>query len=209
MPVWQPAPHRYLHGGAMSDLVLDSQIARHHDHDPVERDQHRDQKLIAIRRRIRRISASLDPSPMHRPRVFDFPNDNHRFFPSIHNVLKRGAVFAEKALVRRVVLLAPRRPPMKQLPYTSHALQRCRNRSIRKEAVEAVLEFGRPRFDRGAEIFTLRWRDVRRWAAYGYELSRFEGIEVISGSGGRLRYTVTIRPSLPDITSIPSNRESS
>lgn len=75
---------------------------------------------------------------------------------------------------------------MKQFPYTTHALQRCRNRSIRKEAVEAVLEFGRPRFAPGVEIYTLRWRDVVRWAARGYELSRFEGIEVVCGGDGRI-----------------------
>lgn len=75
---------------------------------------------------------------------------------------------------------------MRQVPYTTHALQRCRKRSIGKEAVEAVLEFGRCRFGRRVEIFTLRWRDVRRWAAYGYELSRFEGIEVICGNDGRI-----------------------
>lgn len=75
---------------------------------------------------------------------------------------------------------------MKQFPYTTHALQRCRNRAIRKEAVEAVLEFGRFRYGRGAEIFTLRRRDVQRWAAWGYELSRFVGIEVVCGYDGRV-----------------------
>ena len=43
--------------------------------------------------------------------------------------------------------------------FTTHALKRCRNRSIDKEAVEAALEFGRCRFGRRVEIFTLRWRD--------------------------------------------------
>lgn len=70
--------------------------------------------------------------------------------------------------------------------FTTHALKRCRNRSIDKEAVEAALEFGRCRFGRRVEIFTLRWRDVRRWAACGYELSRFEGIEVVCGNDGRI-----------------------
>jgi hypothetical protein len=75
---------------------------------------------------------------------------------------------------------------MKQFPYTTHALQRCRNRSIRKEAVDAVLEFGRCRYGRHVEIFTLRGRDVQRWAQRGYELSRFQGIEVICGHDGRV-----------------------
>lgn len=75
---------------------------------------------------------------------------------------------------------------MKRVPFTAHALQRCRHRSIHEEAVEAVLEFGRHRFNRGAEIFTLRWKDVVRWAALGYELSRFAGIEVVCGRDGRI-----------------------
>ncbi len=75
---------------------------------------------------------------------------------------------------------------MRQAHFTAHALQRCRTRSIRYDAVEAALEFGRPRLVRGAEVYTLRWRDVRRWAAYGYELFRFEGTEVVCSHDGHI-----------------------
>lgn len=70
--------------------------------------------------------------------------------------------------------------------FTAHAQHRCRTRSIRHDAVEAVLDFGYRRLRRGAEIYTLRWRDVRHWEAAGYELSRYEGVEVVCSHDGRI-----------------------
>ncbi len=71
-------------------------------------------------------------------------------------------------------------------PMTRHAQYRSRTRHIPLTTIEAVLTYGRVRRDRGAEIYTLGWREVRRWAEHGIDLTRVEGIEVVCTNGGRV-----------------------
>lgn len=67
---------------------------------------------------------------------------------------------------------------------THHAVERSRHRRIRLATIDAVLMYGRSKHARGAEIYTLGWRDVAWWSSQGIDLSAFEGIEVVCGSGG-------------------------
>lgn len=69
---------------------------------------------------------------------------------------------------------------------TRHAVFRSHTRQIPLRKIEAVLRYGRFRHARGAEVYTLGWREVRRWAEHGIDLSRLEGIEVICGHDGRV-----------------------
>ena len=76
----------------------------------------------------------------------------------------------------------PSQPPFPRL--TGHARRRLRQRAIRLTAVEAVIDFGRQRSVRGAEVFMIGWRDVRFYSEHGLDLSRFEGIEVVCSQDG-------------------------
>lgn len=69
---------------------------------------------------------------------------------------------------------------------TVHARQRSRARGIPTDAIEAVLEYGRHRAIRGADVFTLGWREVRFHARRGIELSRWEGVEVVCAHDGQI-----------------------
>lgn len=69
---------------------------------------------------------------------------------------------------------------------TLHATHRCHNRGIPTDAVDAVIEFGKHRDIRGADVYTLGWREVRFYADHGIDLSRWEGIEVVCAHDGRV-----------------------
>lgn len=76
---------------------------------------------------------------------------------------------------------------MTKLPaLTLHAVDRCRTRGIPTEAIETVIDFGKHRATRGADIYTLGWREVRFYAQHGIDLSSLEGIEVVCAHGGRV-----------------------
>ena len=75
-------------------------------------------------------------------------------------------------------------PTNLRTPLTHHAAERSRHRQIRLTTIDAVLTYGRSKHARGAEIYTLGWRDVAWWSARGIDLSVFEGVEVVCGSGG-------------------------
>jgi hypothetical protein len=72
------------------------------------------------------------------------------------------------------------------LPLSAHAALRCRDRSIPREAIAAALDYGTRRVVRGAEVYTLGWRDIGRCALVGLDLSRFESIEVVVASSGKI-----------------------
>lgn len=72
---------------------------------------------------------------------------------------------------------------------TLHAADRCRARGIRLEAIEAVIELGKHRATRGADVYTLGWREVRICARHGIDLSGWEGIEVVCAHDGRVLTT--------------------
>jgi len=69
---------------------------------------------------------------------------------------------------------------------THHAAHRCRTRGISTEAVEAAIDYGMHRAIRGADIYTIGWRQVRFHAKRGVDLSRWEGIEVVCAHDGRI-----------------------
>jgi hypothetical protein len=74
---------------------------------------------------------------------------------------------------------------MNDMPQLSlHAIQRCRTRGIPPEAVEAAIAFGKHRAIRGADIYTLGWRELRRCAHGGIGLSRWAGVEVVCAHDG-------------------------
>jgi hypothetical protein len=75
----------------------------------------------------------------------------------------------------------------KELPMpslTRHASDRSRARRISHVMIDAVLLYGRLRRDRGAEIYTLGWREVRHWGELGIDLARLESIEVVVSNDG-------------------------
>lgn len=69
---------------------------------------------------------------------------------------------------------------------TLHATDRSRTRGIPTEAIEAAIEFGKHRAIRGADVYTLGWREVRFYARAGIDLSRWEGIEVVCAHDGQI-----------------------
>jgi len=78
-------------------------------------------------------------------------------------------------------------PGMHLLPTLSrHAAYRSRTRDIPLEAIEVVLDLGRHRATRGADVYTLGWREVRFHAERGLDLSRWEGIEVVCSHEGEV-----------------------
>ena len=50
---------------------------------------------------------------------------------------------------------------------TRHAIDRARTRNIPNQAIEAAIDYGKHRAIRGADIYTIGWREVRFcvWAA--------------------------------------------
>lgn len=69
---------------------------------------------------------------------------------------------------------------------TLHAINRSRTRGIRESGIEKVLEFGKHRAMRGADFYTLGWREVRLHAERGFDLSRWVGIEVVCARDGQI-----------------------
>lgn len=69
---------------------------------------------------------------------------------------------------------------------TQHAAQRCRTRGIQTDAIEPVIKFGKHRAIRGADVYTLGWREVRFFADCGIDLARWEGIEVVCAHDGHV-----------------------
>ncbi len=69
---------------------------------------------------------------------------------------------------------------------THHAKTRSRTRGIPNAAIEAAITYGQHRGIRGADIYTLGWRQVRFYADRGIDLSRWEGIEVVCAHDGRV-----------------------
>lgn len=67
---------------------------------------------------------------------------------------------------------------------TFHARRRARLRGISEAAIDAALDYGQYRALRGADVFTIGWRDVRYWAERGIDLSRWLGVEVVCARCG-------------------------
>ncbi|HZH14080.1 MAG TPA: DUF4258 domain-containing protein [Archangium sp.] len=69
---------------------------------------------------------------------------------------------------------------------TRHAREQMRLRGLSEEALELTLAFGRIVWTRGAQIFAIGRREVRRFAQEGVDLSRYEGVQVVCTSAGTI-----------------------
>ena len=69
---------------------------------------------------------------------------------------------------------------------TRHAIDRSRSRGIPTEAIDLVIAYGKHRAIRGADVYTLGWREVRFHATRSLDLSRWEGIEVVCAHDGQV-----------------------
>jgi hypothetical protein len=69
---------------------------------------------------------------------------------------------------------------------TRHAIDRSRSRAIPTAAIDLAIAYGKHRAIRGADVYTLGWREVRFHAQRGLDLSRWEGIEVVCAHDGRV-----------------------
>ena len=69
---------------------------------------------------------------------------------------------------------------------TRHAALRCQNRGIPAAAVEAALDYGQHRAERGADFYVIGWREIRYYRALGVDLARWEGVEVVCAHDGRV-----------------------
>ncbi len=67
---------------------------------------------------------------------------------------------------------------------TNHAYERMATRSISRAAIEAALEFGRCVEIRGAQVFAIGRREVEKYWRDGFDLSEFEGTQVIVTASG-------------------------
>jgi len=72
------------------------------------------------------------------------------------------------------------------LPLTNHARRRSRQRGIPTDAIDAAIDYGQYRAIRGADIYTLGWRQVRFHRERGLDLSSWEGTEVVCSHDGRI-----------------------
>jgi hypothetical protein len=71
----------------------------------------------------------------------------------------------------------------RELALTKHAWARVSARGFGPDAVDAVLRYGRSTHIRGAEIFVIGRREVRRWAPRGVDLDGYEGVHVVCCDG--------------------------
>ena len=63
--------------------------------------------------------------------------------------------------------------------YTLHAIKRMNARGISQQAIQAVFRYGRKVFARGALIFTIGHKEVRRFIKQGIKLDDYAGIQVV------------------------------
>jgi len=79
-----------------------------------------------------------------------------------------------------------------------HARQRMEKRGIREGVIETVIRYGRCYLERGAEIYVVGSKEIRRHRKEGIDLSRLNGIHVVCAADGtvmtayrnnRLRFT--------------------
>ena len=66
---------------------------------------------------------------------------------------------------------------------SEHAELRASERSLGIEAIRMALRFGRRVYTRGAAIYALGRKEVARYAKAGYDLARFEGVQVVTVDG--------------------------
>jgi len=69
---------------------------------------------------------------------------------------------------------------------TQHAWRRMTARGLSLTAVQAALEYGRVAYVRGAAIFAIGRKEVKRFAMQGVDLSHYEGIQVVCAPEGTI-----------------------
>jgi hypothetical protein len=62
---------------------------------------------------------------------------------------------------------------------TEHASQRMYGRGLSERAIEAVVEYGRGTYAKGAYILAIGRKEVERHKEKGIDLSEYEGLQVI------------------------------
>ena len=67
-----------------------------------------------------------------------------------------------------------------------HAFERLEQRDIEIEAVDAVLDYGREVFTRGAVVHAIGRREIDQWAREGIDLSRYDGVQVVCSHDGKI-----------------------
>ena len=72
------------------------------------------------------------------------------------------------------------------LPLTDHAHKRMSQRGLSEQAIDAALTYGRKVRARGAVIYAIGKKEVRKNLATGVDLRRFEGTQVVCLSDGTI-----------------------
>ncbi|WP_459936775.1 DUF4258 domain-containing protein [Desulfonatronum parangueonense] len=67
---------------------------------------------------------------------------------------------------------------------TNHAWRRMTARGISTEAVEAVLDYGRVVYTRGAAICAIGRKEVKFFSRQGINLTLYEGVQVVCSTDG-------------------------
>jgi hypothetical protein len=76
--------------------------------------------------------------------------------------------------------------PLHSRLLTRHAHRRMAARSLSREAVTAVLAFGRSIHTRGAEIHVIGRKEVVYYQSQGIDLTPFEGIQLVCSRDGTI-----------------------
>lgn len=71
-----------------------------------------------------------------------------------------------------------------QRQLSCHANERMEQRNIDIEAIEAVLDYGREVFTRGAVVHAVGRREIEQSAREGIDLTRHDGVQVVCSRDG-------------------------
>ena len=69
---------------------------------------------------------------------------------------------------------------------TCHAAERMQFRDISEEEIEEVLAYGREVCTRGAVVYAIGRCEIGRWAAEGIDLSKHDGLQVVTAHDGTI-----------------------
>lgn len=75
------------------------------------------------------------------------------------------------------------------LSLTRHVLRQMQRRAIPATALDAVLDYGRVVYTRGAAIHAIGRNEIARWAVAGIDLAAYEGIQVVCTRDGTVLTT--------------------
>ena len=69
---------------------------------------------------------------------------------------------------------------------SDHAQRRMNARNLGLKAIKAALDFGRIVYTKGAIIYVIGKKEVRRFKRSGIDLRRFEGVHVVCAPSGKI-----------------------